>query len=841
MADVAIPIRKIMNIVKANYPRLNGQQITNFNNYLTKGAHPRVKKSLANAVDGKVNVQTIRTHVNQWLGQTEGGLPSTTPQTEEGDGWTRVPGRGKQNAASAESANSPKDSEAQPSQGKKPTRNNSRGSNTRKGATNTIAWSDYVVSNENPLILADRSEAHKTNVRAEDSDRDILKAKGYTLLQGYLAKKFIKRCGELIKNGNILNDMVIILPHMQPNELDEFKAHVGDFEAEVNNSALDEDWVQFEVQTEALLLQEPETESTKVHDVVLLQMNAAKPIVLCDSEEAQHLGKVVIPELEYKSTESISMMVTIVKPLAEEVGMREWTDKIFSLKSVAEMAGLIREMVLEGKKDPNLKIQVHRNRSYRLHNKELEESIIRASFTTRLEEVTALLKRSGKYGILFDFAERHRKDLRMIKMPLDMDLQDCLNMVEESPTKDKDLMLGIVPSFRGYMVRALPENVARVTEVVDPAMAEELGDALDLQPSGEWLLKNLPRTITKNEIIKTLNSNGPFWTPWRILPKKTIPDKSSRGATWIVEAEEPPPRKSVRFQRHSIVTIERYTDAKAMRPKARIWATPIMSCEVKPKSPTPKRTPWADTYDEENGEDDNNIDIDGQQDGHTEEGHEQEQAEQGESGTRNLWQRQPDTGTNSWRPARAAQTTKVPWIGLETSAARRPRHFDIANDSSESSEDVRSRPPEWKRRCGDARTPVNNARRNLHSKSPVLKLDSFPQQRGPLEETDPQGGNTDNILTQQRKIFEAALADKDKAIAGLQASLNGLQAMIAHLIQTMAMNGNITAEVAQASIAQAQTVVAINTAEPIVEEHDDSTDSMWHQVATEQAAETTPY
>ena len=254
-----------------------------------------------------------------------------------------------------------------------------------------------------------------------------------------------------------------------------------------------------------------------------------------------------------------------------------------------------------------------------------------------------------------------------------------------------------------------------------------------------------------------------------------------------------------------------------------------------------KKKTWADTFDEEDDEDDDNIEIDGQQDGHAGEEDEHEQAEQGEGGTQNLWQRQPATGTDSRRPVRAAQTTRVPWIGTETSTARRPRHFAIAIESSESSEDARSKPPEWKRRCGDARTPVNSVRRNLHGKSPVLKLVSLPQQRGPLEDTDPRGENADNILTQQRNIFEAALADTDKGIGGLQASLNSLQAMIAQLIQTMTMNGNITAEVAQASIAQAQTVVAGTIATPIVEEHNASTGSMWHQAATEQAAESSPY
>ncbi len=31
------------------------------------------------------------------------------------------------------------------------------------------------------------------------------------------------------------------------------------------------------------------------------------------------------------------------------------------------------------------------------------------------------------------------------------------------------------------------------------------------------------------------------WTPWYVLPKFATADRGDRGATWVVEAEEPPP------------------------------------------------------------------------------------------------------------------------------------------------------------------------------------------------------------------------------------------------------------------------------------------------------------
>ena len=91
----------------------------------------------------------------------------------------------------------------------------------------------------------------------------------------------------------------------------------------------------------------------------------------------------------------------------------------------------------------------------------------------------------------------------------------------------------------------------------------------------------------------------------------------------------------------------------------------------------------------------------------------------------------------------------------------------------------------------------------------VMPLRTLPKRRSPNinEGSWSQQNDMEEQLRLQQKHFAEALAEKDTALATMQATMNKLQQMICTLTSALAANGTISGEVAAYIASEAQNMV----------------------------------
>ncbi len=251
-------------------------------------------------------------------------------------------------------------------------------------------------------------------------------------------------------------------------------------------------------------------------------------------------------------------------------------------------------------------MRVIADRTYKFRDRILPNSRIRSIITVATTEVEEFLSKSGQYGILYEHPDRHSNSrMAKINLPLEWDLNDAIREVAKLEATLRKKVLGIVPTSRGFAARVRPDDKAEVTTVLCPELAEQLGPSLGLQPNSSWLVRNLPRRINKQDLSRILASEAGPWSAWHVLPRYTANDNRPGGSTWVVEAEEPPPRRAFKA-RSTCVTIERYTDERSLSLACKVWAKPIAQWEAaatRASAARATRKPWSDMADDD-------IDVD---------------------------------------------------------------------------------------------------------------------------------------------------------------------------------------------------------------------------------------
>ncbi len=271
-----------------------------------------------------------------------------------------------------------------------------------------------------------------------------------------------------------------------------------------------------------------------------------------------------------------------------------------------------------------------------------------------------------------------------------------------------------------------------------------------------------------------LATSTPTCTPWFVLPKFAMTARTDRGATWIVEAEEPPPMKVVRT-RSGCVTIDRYVDERAMSPKARVWARPISVSQNRmdasrttvPKQPWEKPEPNNDIDVDSEGDDGANGDDSDQTQNDDLAGETQNQCSQ--AGLRATMVPQPKARPSPWNLANANHPNPGQPV-------RRPRAFLLTEGESTDT----SSAPAHKKKYGEA-TRTSRA-------SAPYALPARPMW-------------ADQTAEEETRNLRAQLDERDAKIMEMQNSMLQMQAMMQNMMAALASNGTIPSETASTMLA----------------------------------------
>ncbi len=510
--------------------------------------------------------------------------------------------------------------------------------------------------------------------------------------------------------------------------------------------------------------------------MILIHFDHNNTLYLTDQRGADILHLEIAPELDCPEETDDDVAITVVRPLCEAAGLKEWSDDFFSITSREEQVKAVRKLVGSGKVNPTMRIRIIADRSIKLHGKHHEEGKVRAIASVPKGQVNDLMTRSGEFGVLFEFAERNLNDIwKKVNLPLEWDANDVVKAIAELEPSVRAKVKGFVPSTKGFAARVLPEDECAVTAALLPELAEQLGASLGLQPTSSWIVKNLPKRINKQGIIQLLASGAGRWQPWQVLPRFTLPDRSARGSTWVVDAEIPP---SVRVfkARDAYVTIERYVDEKRLSPAMRAWAKPVSQWEKRAAGATTShstRKPWAETFDNDDMEEDSTTTS-------------REPRRWGDDSACN-------SGTPHWSSPVSDQVRNPPslaqqgsWgndgapsgpqprgftLGDAIGTARRPRTYNMTDSSgNETVTQARN-----KRRFGETRT----------AKNPTASS-SDPSRAEPMDS--------------EKDALVAALAAKDAQIASLQESIQGMQRTLEAMTAALAASGAISSEAAASAM-----------------------------------------
>ncbi len=643
----------------------------------------------------------------------------------------------------------------------------------RANSTRT-PWASLLVSPQTPLLDSDGNVARKCSIGPDDGDVAMDRAHGYVMASSVTSSKLVCRLAR-----RVCRDKPVVLVHQPMDDAgkDALREALRDWEDQLNSEGGSDNSTphSFSLSDAAIVVCDPENNAQEPKNVILIHIDDHNTFLPGQAEAARHLNIEVAPELPCPEDLDDELAVTVVKHMCNDAGLEEWASDFFELKDRRDIVKAIQKLVRSGKPDPELKVRIMADRTYKYKGNMIENAKVRAVITVPKHEVDELLARSGQYGVLYEYPDRPRNaGFKKVNLPLQWDLNDCNTAVAAVEADVRRRILGLVPTTRGFAARVRHEDEAQVTRALVPEVAEQLGDSLGLRPNSRWLLRDLPRRITKADIIRMLATNSGHWCSWQVLPKYAIIDRNVRGASWVVEAEEPPPVKTFRT-RGQCVTIERHIDEKTLSPANRVWAKPIAQWE-RARSATATspniRKPWCDMDDDD---DDIDIDCEGNdfstqadpaatptQPTYTE-------TTQQDDGSRTQ-QRRPQQGPfptlpNPSHPSQMAENAVVtPW-------QRRPKSFRLTDSSGNDS----AGPPRAKKRFGEQRSTEPH----------------WP----PLAAAQ---------VDHEKEAMRAALQAKDEQIQNLQNSMVQLQRMMEQLMTAMAANGTISTQAAAATLAEVQ-------------------------------------
>ncbi len=647
----------------------------------------------------------------------------------------------------------------------------------KRGAPRRTPWAELYVGAETPLLLPSGEVAAKCELSASDSQDKFDKAMGYIMASGQAALGCACKAARRKTNNSPL---VIVHQPASDYEKGMLTDALREYETTINdeNSADDEFFepISITIQEATIVVREHGNATPESRKVILIHFDDSNTLYLTDQRGADVLQLDIAPELECPEEVDDDVAITIVRPLCEAAGLKEWSDEFFSLTSRDDQIKAVRKLVGSGKANPNMRIRIVADRSIKLHGKHHDEGKVRAIASVPKGQVNDLMSRSGEFGVLFEYAERNLNDAwRKINLPLEWDANDVVKAIAELEPAVRAKVKGFVPSTKGFAARVLPEDEHAVTSTLLPELAEQLGASLGLQPNSSWIVRNLPKRITKQGIIQLLASGAGRWQPWQVLPRFTLPDRGARGSSWVVDAEMPP---SVRVfkARDAYVTIERYVDERRLSPAMRAWAKPVSQWEKRAAGTATgpsTRKPWADTFDSDDMEDDamavNNESVRGGDDGARDGGAARwNRPAAGQAhGPPTLAQRTTPEGGGAFPGSRPRGFTLGDAVGM----ARRPSTYNMT-DSSGNETAVQGR---TKRRFGETRA----------ARCPSASL----RDSGRAETVD-----------SEKEALMAALAAKDAQIASLQESIQGMQRTLEAMTAALAASGAISSEAAAAAM-----------------------------------------
>ncbi len=487
------------------------------------------------------------------------------------------------------------------------------------------------------------------------------------------------------------------------------------------------------------------------------------------------MGLDIAAELPCAEDEFVDIAIDVIKPLCEEANLGDWASELFGNTDRKDVVRMIQTLINDGKPDAGIRVRVLANRTVTYRGQVIEGARVKAIATVALPKAEVLLARSGQYGVVYEYADRDKSDAYVtVKLPLEWTVTDCNSSIAAMPPQLRKKVKGFVPSARGFMARVLPEDLTEVTKELNPRLAEELGPALGIHPNSTWLIKGLPKRISRQELINTLASSAGPWTSWFVLPKYAINERASRWSSWVVEAEEPPPAKMFKA-RGNYATIQRFVDEKSMHPSSRVWARPIAHIDLERKrqgEPSSRRVPWE-------AKDDDDIDVDHEGDGCDD--NEDHVEDRGDAGNPDPWPR----GAPSNPPQTRAQAHS-PW--RTTHQAQRRRDGPCA-PPARTAPAARPRPPTTTDSDGtDGIAPPRNKRKGEDG-SVITQL--------PWPAVDQPSGLADR----ERAAMQAEIDSKNAQIAALQESMARLQASMDAMVAALTASGAISAGAIQNLVA----------------------------------------
>ena len=228
-------------------------------------------------------------------------------------------------------------------------------------------------------------------------------------------------------------------------------------------------------------------------------------------------------------------------------------------------------------------IHVRRERKFTWRGEDLPEGRTHTVIEVPNELVEEVLSISGKHGLIVDFVMRdreakkkHDEECVRVKLPEECSIKDAIKKHEELQKKSKEAVRGIVPTRRGYAIRAKKEAEAEVTREVNPDEAKRLGPALGIKMSKAWVISGIPSYADSGMIVTTLAQGIQGWPGWVVRPKRPLSANRGRLSTWLVESAVEPPAPVITLNNY-IIQIEGYIDRSPTSVKARAWL------DIKPK------------------------------------------------------------------------------------------------------------------------------------------------------------------------------------------------------------------------------------------------------------------
>ena len=329
-----------------------------------------------------------------------------------------------------------------------------------------------------------------------------------------------------------------------------------------------------------LILQDAKTKKTnhKIHWIVMVNMNDTQKILPVHDQMVQQLPEHIkpdcMPNISFDKPTVTSMTVSIVQPICDELGLSNWWAKMKKL----EIRELQKEFVkLVSKKDwaPQPPF-IPKSRFLKWRGQELEEGRIKGLFKVPNQHVGDLLAISGKHGVIVDFDKRDSEEeeethnLVKVRMPIEKSITDILKSIEELPQQLKKTAKGILPNYKGYVLRVQRKEEEAMTRKLNPREAEAMGPALGLKTTSAWVVKGIPNFATKSDIVtRFAAASGNGWPGWTVRPRKTLGTTSTKGGTttWLLDAGSEPPLRAITLNR-AIITIEMYHERTRETKKA---------------------------------------------------------------------------------------------------------------------------------------------------------------------------------------------------------------------------------------------------------------------------------